>query len=131
MKTTLLLVLGVLPILVIGQKSTPRTFDPNFAHAVYFWLNNPDSEEDRLKFETSLNTFLSNSRYAKTNFVGIPPKATREVVDDSFTYNLIVTFESAEAQQMYQEEAAHLLFIEECKALWKKVVVYDAIPNNP
>lgn len=108
------------------ENKSLKEFDSNFAHVVYFWFNNPDDQEGRQRFEKSLHKFLNNSKYAKTNFVGIPPKAIREVVDDSFTYNLVVTFESAEAQEGYQTEEAHLTFIEECKDLWKNVVVYDA-----
>ncbi len=101
-------------------------FDKNFAHTVYFWLANPDSQEDRAAFEKSLQKFLDNSAYAKTKFIGIPPRASRDVVDGSFTYSLIVTFESAEAQQAYQDEAPHKLFIEESSKLWTKVIVYDS-----
>ncbi len=104
-----------------------NSFDPNFVHSVYFWLHNPENSEDRQAFETSLKKLLETSRYTKTNFIGVAPKATREVVDDSFTYKLIVTFESAEAQELYQNEDVHLQFIEEAKHLWKKVVVYDAL----
>ncbi|WP_420321437.1 Dabb family protein [Flagellimonas sp.] len=103
-----------------------KTFDPAFAHTVYFWFKDPDNKSDRAKFETSLKTFLKNSKFAKTNFIGTPPAATRDVVDGSFTYSLIVTFESAEAQEGYQTEEAHLTFIEECKDLWQKVIVYDS-----
>lgn len=103
-------------------------FDPHFSHTVFIWLKNPDSAEDRQAFETALETFLENSEYAQTNYVGIPPKATREVVDGSFTYQLTVTFASAEDQQGYQDEPAHLLFIEQASPLWNKVVVYDALP---
>jgi len=103
-------------------------FDSNFAHVVYFWFHEPDNIDDRAFFEKELQKFLEQSAYTKTNFVGIPPKAVRDVVDDSYTYNLIVTFESAEAQEKYQNEAVHLQFIEESKHLWKKVIVYDAIP---
>lgn len=109
------------------KKEGLQTFDPAFTHTVYFWLNEPDNAAHRLKFETSLKKFLNASKYTKTNFIGTPPKAIREVVDDSFTYTLVVTFESAEAQEGYQEEEVHLQFIEECKSLWKKVVVYDAV----
>lgn len=107
------------------SKSAPE-FDPAFVHSVYFWLHNPDDASDRASFEKAIYKLLANSKYTKTNFLGIPPKSTREVVDDSFTYNLFVTFESAEAQEAYQVEEAHLAFIEEAKSLWKKVVVYDA-----
>ncbi len=108
------------------KSTTMREFDPNFAHTVYFWFKNPDSQEDRKVFETSLQKFLDNSAYAKTSFIGVPPKASRDVVDGSFTYSLIVTFESAEAQQKYQDEAPHKLFIEESSDLWSKVIVYDS-----
>jgi hypothetical protein len=109
-----------------NQNNTMKTFNPAFAHTVYFWLENPDSQEDRKAFETSLQKFLDNSGYAKTKFIGKPPKASRDVVDGSFTYSLIVTFESAEAQQNYQDEAPHKLFIEESSKLWTKVIVYDS-----
>ncbi|NER16536.1 Dabb family protein [Spongiivirga citrea] len=109
-----------------SQVDQNKEFDSNYAHVVYFWLKNPDSQQDRTAFETSLRKFLDNSQFAKTNFIGTPPKATRDVVDDSFTYNLIVSFESAEDQEGYQKEEAHLQFIEESKHLWTKVVVYDA-----
>ncbi|PWL39444.1 stress responsive protein [Flagellimonas aquimarina] len=107
-------------------KDTMKTFDSAFAHTVYFWFKNPENSADKMKFETSLKKFLKDSKYAKTNFIGTPPKATRDVVDGSFTYSLIVTFESAEAQEGYQKEEAHLTFIEECKDLWEKVIVYDS-----
>ncbi len=107
--------------------TTMKEFDSNFAHTVFFWLANPESAEDRAAFETSLQKFLNNSQYAKTKFIGKPPKASRDVVDGSFTYSLIVTFESAEAQQNYQDEAPHKLFIEESSGLWTKVIVYDSV----
>lgn len=110
-----------------GQtKDEMKEFDSNFTHVVYFWLNNPDSQEDCKAFETSLQKFLDHSQYAKTRFIGKPPRASRDVVDGSFTYSLIVTFESAESQQQYQDEAPHKLFIEESSNLWTKVIVYDS-----
>lgn len=109
------------------SKDTMKEFDSNFAHNVYFWLKNPDSAEDRAKFETSLKKFLGSSKYAKTGFIGTPPKATRDVVDGSFTYTMVVTFDSAASQEAYQTEDVHLTFIEESSSLWTKVIVYDAI----
>ncbi|MGB5435880.1 MAG: Dabb family protein [Maribacter sp.] len=110
-----------------GQTESPmKDFDANYAHTVYFWLQNPESHEDCAAFETSLKKFMDHSAYAKTKYIGTPPKASRDVVDGSFTYALIVTFESAEAQQKYQDEAPHKLFIEESSHLWTKVIVYDS-----
>ena len=127
MKKIGFVVLLTLTVSAYGQNdNSMNEFDSNFAHTVYFWLANPDSAEDRKAFETSLQKFLDTSAYAKTKFIGIPPRASREVVDGSFTYSLIVTFESAEAQQHYQDEAPHKRFIEESSKLWTKVIVYDS-----
>ncbi len=124
---TLAILFLTLAITANGQtKNDMREFDPNFAHTVFFWFKNPDNKADRAAFEKSLQKFLDNSEYAKTSFIGMPPKASRDVVDGSFTYSLIVTFESAEAQQNYQDEAPHEVFIEESSALWDKVIVYDS-----
>ncbi|WP_047418735.1 Dabb family protein [Cellulophaga sp. Hel_I_12] len=110
-----------------GQtENTIKTFDSNFAHTVYFWLKNPDNSQDCKAFEVALQKFLDTSKFAKTKFIGKPPKASRDVVDGSFTYALVVTFESAEAQEAYQKEPPHVLFIEEASQLWEKVLVYDA-----
>ena len=133
MKNYLLtLTLFAMTFTVFGQESQSEPeFDPSFVHSVYFWLHNPDRDSDRAAFEKAIYKLLANSKYAKTNFLGIPPKSTREVVDDTFTYNLFVTFESAEAQEAYQVEEAHLAFIEEAQSLWKKVLVYDAEGRVP
>jgi len=120
--TIILLMLGSCEI---EQKETSN-FDPSFVHVVYFWLKDPGNMEDQKALEASLEKFMLNSKYAQTKFVGVPPKASREVVDDSFSYNLVLTFASAEEQELYQNEEAHLLFIEESKDLWERVVVYDA-----
>ncbi|MBT8184097.1 MAG: Dabb family protein [Eudoraea sp.] len=126
-RTLLIFTFLIISMATYCQENQPmKNFDSAFVHTVFFWLNNPDSDADRSKFETSLRKFLKNSEFAKTNFIGTPPMASRDVVDGSFTYSLVVTFESAEAQQKYQEEPAHLLFIEESSSLWSKVIVYDS-----
>ncbi len=102
-------------------------FNKNFVHTVFFWLKNPDNKEDRQAFEKSIHKFISSSKYTKTNFIGVPAMTPREVVDNSYTYSLIVTFDSKEEQDKYQEEDVHLLFIEESKDLWNKVIVYDGL----
>ena len=127
MKTITTLLFLTLSLTAFGQtKKEMKEFDPHFNHTVFFWLKNPDSEADRTAFVKSLAKFLDNSGYAKTKFIGKPPKASRDVVDGSFTFSLMVSFESAEAQQAYHDEAPHKLFIEESEHLWEKVIVYDS-----
>ncbi len=128
MKKQVCILVITLLLLSCGQKQNDlKTFDPAFVHTVYFWLKDPESIQDRAAIEVSLKKFIQNSKYAKTKFVGTPPKATRDVVDDSFTYALVLTFSSAEEQENYQNEEAHLIFIEESQDLWDKVLVYDSM----
>lgn len=119
-------------IIIISSQSLTaqemdKELDTRFTHVVYFWLNNPDEKEERAAFEQSLKKFLSESKYAKTKFIGVPAGTPRGVVDGSFTYSLILSFSSKEEQDLYQKEDAHLKFIEESEHLWKKVVVYDSV----
>lgn len=110
------------------HKSEAVEFDPTYTHVVFIWLKEPNNSAHRQQFEAAVKTFMSDSAYAKTRFVGVAPKATRDVVDDSFTYSLILSFESAETQAKYQAEEAHTIFVDTCKDLWAKVIVYDSIP---
>lgn len=131
MKKVIAILILTMTVLSCSQKKNDmKTFDPTFAHTVYFWFKNPDSGADKAKFEASLTTFLNNSQYAKTKFIGTAPNASRDVVDGSFTYSLILSFESAEAQAKYQNEPPHLKFVEECSDLWEKVIVYDSKTIN-
>lgn len=116
------------PMSASHHKSEVSEFDPTFCHVVYFWLKEPNNAAHRAQFEGAVKAFMIDSQYAKTRFVGVAPKSTREVVDDSFTYSLILSFESAEAQAKYQAEEAHTVFVDTCKDLWDKVIVYDSIP---
>ncbi len=126
----IILLLGFVLVSMVGkaqENGIRQDFDSNYVHTVFFWMKDPANEVANKKFEVSLRKFLDSSKYAKTQFIGRPPKATRDVVDDSFTYSLVLSFESAEAQEKYQKETAHLVFIEESQDLWDKVVVYDAM----
>jgi hypothetical protein len=98
----------------------------DFTHTVFFWLKNPDDSAVRNAFETAINKFLKDSLYAKESHVGTPAVAERDVIDASYTYSLLVTFPSKEVHDKYQDEPAHHEFINTCKELWKKVLIYDS-----
>ena len=114
--------------LMQGQKQTAETeFDSHFVHNVYFWLKNPDNKKDRTAFEQSLKKFIHSSKYAKTLFIGTPANTPREVVDNSWTYSLVLSFPSKEIQDKYQNEDVHKTFIKESEKLWERVQVYDSV----
>ena len=98
-----------------------------FKHTVFFWLKNPEKKADREAFEKSLKKFIDNSLFVQSKHLGIPAKTNREVVDNTYTYCLQVTFKNKEEHDKYQAEEAHKIFIEESMALWEKVLVYDSV----
>ena len=97
-----------------------------FIHCVFFWLKEPQNQNAREQFEHHLTTFLAASQYVKSTHIGTMASSDREVVDSTYTYCLIVTFNNKEKQDKYQEEPVHLKFVEDAKHLWEKVVVYDS-----
>ena len=97
-----------------------------FVHHVYFWLNNPDNSNERNKLIDGL-TKLSKVKTIQTFHIGKPAGTNREVIDSSYSVSWLVLFKNRADQDSYQTDPIHLKFIEECKDLWKKVVVYDSI----
>ena len=97
-----------------------------FVHTVFFWLHHPESRKDRDDFEKSLIKFLNSSEYISTKHIGTPASTNRQVIDNTYTYCLMVTFESKGLHDKYQEEQVHKTFIAETEHLWKKVLIYDS-----
>ena len=97
-----------------------------FIHHVYFWLNNPGSEHDKKSLIEGLQK-LSKVRTIKSSHIGIPAATRREVIDSSYSVSWLLYFENQADQDNYQTDPVHLKFVDECKHLWKKVIVYDTI----
>jgi hypothetical protein len=101
-----------------------------FIHHVYFWLKNSGNKEDRAKLIEGLKK-LSSVKMIKQFYIGQPAATRREVIDTSYDVSWLLFFDNAADQDSYQTDPIHLKFVEECSALWTKVVVYDSIDANP
>jgi hypothetical protein len=97
-----------------------------FIHHVYFWLKNPSSEEDRRKLIEGLEK-LSKVKTIKTFHIGKPADTNRDVIDGSYSISWMLMFANKEDQDSYQVDPIHLNFVDTCKDLWQKVVVYDSV----
>jgi hypothetical protein len=97
-----------------------------FIHHVFFFLNNPDSKQDRDKLVEGLKK-LSSVKSIKSFHIGKPADTNREVIDRSYSISWMLQFKNAADQESYQTDPIHLKFIEECSSLWKKVIVYDSV----
>ena len=98
-----------------------------FEHVVLFYLKNPESQKDKDKLEKGLRDLIRDSEFIVSAHLGVPAMTDREVVDNSYSFNYTVTFNSKEDQDKYQVEEVHLEFIDEYKELWDKVIIYDSI----
>ena len=96
-------------------------------HHVFFWLKNPSSKEDLAKLIAGLKT-LEGIETVRKIHIGIPASTEiRPVVDNSYSASELLFFDDLAGQKTYQDHPIHLKFIENCSALWEKVIVYDVI----
>ncbi len=114
--------LGFTPFVTNAQPAFPG----RFVHMVFFWMKDPEDEKTIQDFMKGTEDFFKQVEEIKTYHIGTPAGTPREVVDSSYQVSLVVTFDSKEDQDVYQDHQAHLDYIEDYKHLWKRVQVYDS-----
>lgn len=95
-------------------------------HHVFFWLKNPDSKEDRQQFEKAISELLNVETIRQSHFGKPASTESRDVVDHSYSYSMLLIFNSKEDQDSYQVHPLHKKFVEKNNHLWERVVVYDS-----
>jgi len=98
----------------------------SFIHHVYFWLKNPGDQQDQAYLVEGLRK-LSAVGTIRQFHIGQPAATDRGVIDTSYAVSWLVIFDTDADQASYQTDPIHLRFVEECSALWSKVVVYDSV----
>lgn len=95
-------------------------------HTVIFWLKEGLTQEDRDLFFDEVKA-LTTIDSVENGFLGTPASTPkRPVVDDSYDCALSVALKDLDAHDHYQADPIHLAFIEKCRHLWEKVIIYDA-----
>lgn len=97
-----------------------------FIHHVLFYPKAGASAADQAHLLAGLQK-LAQIPGLKLAHIGTPAGTTREVIDRQYSYSWLCFFESAEAEQYYQQHPIHDEFREQCAAYWDRVVIYDAI----
>lgn len=94
-------------------------------HSVYFWLKGNLSEDQTIAFREGLESLRKIETVASIH-IGTPAKTEeRAVIDNSYSFALVVLFQSLEAQDLYQVHPLHQAFLGKFASSWKKVLVYD------
>jgi len=99
--------------------------DKKFVHVVNFYLKPGLSAADVKKFEEGVSE-LGKIEVIQVFNLGKPADTDRPVIDRSYSYCELTVFKSREDHDIYQEHPIHLKFVEECKHLWDKVVIFDS-----
>ena len=99
-------------------------------HAVFFWLKNPDSQEDRETLIEGVRA-LAAIEVVRSLVVGVPA-ATEErgVVENSYGVSEILTFDNEADERIYQDHPLHQRFIADHEHLWNRVTVYDVVHRD-
>lgn len=96
-------------------------------HYVLFWLREDLTEQEEQSF-TAFFEELKRIPGIKSLSYGKPAATNpRPVVDNSFSYNLIVIFDSLKDVGVYENHPIHLEAIKNFSSFWTKVVVHDSL----
>jgi len=119
----------VASVSLIGNNviATEHIDTEEITHYVLFWLKKELSEKQIKDF----NAFFEQLKaipVVKTLRYGRPAKTNvREVVDNSFSYNLVATFKNLQDINVYETHPIHLDAIKKYSHLWERVVVHDSV----
>jgi hypothetical protein len=113
-----------LPVSLKARK--PDDQEGEFVHIVFFWLKN-DDEKTKKVFLTELRKFIDHVDMIRSQHIGTPADTDREVIDNTYSFSLILSFYSKKEHDEYQEHQLHKDFIANASSLWEKVLVYDSI----
>ncbi len=95
-----------------------------FLHSVYFWLRDDLTSLDRDRFVEGVNALLAIET-VRHGYVGTPASTDRKIIDRSYSYGLVVAFDDRDGHDIYQDDAIHDRFRDECADLWEDVKIYD------
>ncbi len=97
------------------------------AHYVLFWLREDLNEQERKDFTGFFEELKKVPTVHSLHYGPAAPTHQRDVVDNSFSYNLLVFFKSMDDINTYEDHPIHLAAIEKYSKNWTKVVVHDSI----
>jgi len=100
-----------------------------YFHYLLFWLRKDLSEADVKEFENFFEG-LKKLPYQKNLRYGKPAASSpRSVLDNTFTYNASMEFDSLEELEAYGKLPEHLALVQKYKPFFERMLVYDTVYN--
>lgn len=94
-----------------------------FVHSVYFWLKPDLTAEQRAEF-VRRGAMLTRLPSVRSGWFGSPAETSREVIDRSYSYGLVVVFDDEAGHDAYQVDPVHDAF-RDLSHMWTAVKIYD------
>jgi hypothetical protein len=112
--------------MTVGLAIPASAEEPQIGHMVFFTLND-SSPENRQKLVDACKKYLKDHDGAAYFSAGARgDQFNRPVNDQDWDVALHLVFKNKAAHDKYQDAPTHLRFIDENKAAWKKVRVFDS-----
>ncbi|WP_443943898.1 Dabb family protein [Pedobacter sp. AW1-32] len=96
-------------------------------HSVYFWLKKGISASDEREFLKYFDLLKKIPGAKSLQFGKAAATTPRPVTDNTFNYNLIITFDSLKAIKIYETHPDHLRGAKEFEKYWDRVQVRDTV----
>ena len=94
-------------------------------HSVYFWLNEEEDTESVLQFENGLASLFEDPA-VDSGYYGKPAATPpRPILEDSYSYGLVLIFADQDAHDRYQVGPIHRRFLADNSTKWVRLQVYD------
>ncbi|WP_294284657.1 Dabb family protein [uncultured Chryseobacterium sp.] len=100
-----------------------------YFHYLLFWLRKDLSKAEVKDFENFFKG-LAQLPYQKNLRYGKPAASSpRNVLDNSFTYNASMEFDSLEELEAYGQLPEHLALVQKYKPFFERMLVHDTVYN--
>lgn len=115
----------VIVTFVLFHFNTAFANDTSITHVVMVWLK-PTLTKSEVKHIISQTQPLANIQWVKKMKIGKPINSHRKIVDDSFSFGIIMEFENKMDMNQYLTHKSHIDYVNNLlKPALSKVVVYD------
>ena len=93
-------------------------------HTVFFWLKDGVDEAGHEAFRHGLD-LLTKEPHIRDRRIGRPAATRRDVVDWSYSYAIVLSFDDIDGHNSYQVSDEHQVFLDSCLHMISRVQVYD------
>jgi hypothetical protein len=109
-----------------ADHTSPDQNKLEFVHAVYFWLHDHVTEDQKKEFIKLLKGFRKIKSVSRV-YVGVPARTPRTVVDNTYDIALIVILRDKAGHDHYQADSIHKDAIRTFDGWVRDMRIYDSV----